>query len=102
MNIIRRNPSALAGYRPRGMDEQFGRLVESMFEDMFAPFTHAGALSQSAGDGVLSARLDVSETDQAFEIQADMPGRKKGRRQGRRRVPPRDHRRRNQTRIGAA
>ena len=74
MNIIRRNPSALAGYRPRGMDEQFGRPVENMFEDMFAPFTHAGALSQTAGDGALSPRLDVSETDKAFEIQAEMPG----------------------------
>ena len=77
MNIIRRNPSALAGYRPRGMDEQFGRLVETMFDDMFAPFTQGGALSPFAGEGALNPRLDVSESDKAFEIQAEMPGVKK-------------------------
>ena len=77
MNIIRRNPSALAGYRPRPMDEQFGRLVENMFEDMFAPFTHGGALSQWSGEGAVSPRLNVSETDKAFEVQAEMPGVKK-------------------------
>ena len=68
MNLIRRNPSALPAYRPRGLDEQFGRLVENMFEDMFAPFAQAGALSP---------RLNISETDQAFQIEAEMPGVKK-------------------------
>ena len=74
MNIIRRNPSALSGYRPRGMDDQFGRLFENMFEDMFAPFTQPGALSQWSGDSAASPRLNVSETDKTFEIQAEMPG----------------------------
>jgi HSP20 family protein len=68
MNLIRRNPSALSAYRPRGIDEQFGRLVETMFEDMFAPLAQAGALSP---------RLNVSETDQAFEIEAELPGVRK-------------------------
>ena len=77
MNIIRRNPSALAGYRPRGMDEQFGRLVENMFADMFAPFTQGGALSQWAAEGAVSPRINVSETDKAFEVQAELPGVKK-------------------------
>ncbi len=73
MNLIRRNPSALAGYRPRAMDDQFGRLVENMFEEMFAPFAQAGALSQWQ-EGAVSPRLNVSETDNAFEVQAELPG----------------------------
>ena len=77
MNIIRRTPSALAGYRPRAMEDQFGRLVENMFEEMFAPFTHGGALSQWPAEGTISPRLNVSETDKAFEVQAELPGVKK-------------------------
>ena len=74
MNLIRRNPSALSAYRPRGIDEQFGRLVENMFEDMFAPFAQAGALGP---EGAISPRLNVSETDQDFQIEAEMPGVRK-------------------------
>ncbi len=48
-----------------------------MFEEMFAPFTHGGALSPWPAEGTVSPRLNVSETDTAFEIQADMPGVKK-------------------------
>lgn len=77
MNIIRRNPSALTGYRPFGIDDQFGRLVENMFENMFTPFVQGGALSQWQGENAISPRLNVSETDQAFEVQAEMPGVKK-------------------------
>ncbi len=74
MNLIRRTPSALSGYRPRSMDDQFGRLVENMFEEMFAPFTHSGALAQWSNEGVLSPRINVSETDKAFAVQAELPG----------------------------
>lgn len=74
-NIIRRNPSALSAYRPRSLDDQFGRLVENMFEDMFAPFGQA--LSPFATEGTVSPRLNVSETEQAFEVQAELPGVKK-------------------------
>ncbi len=73
MNLIRRTPSALAGYRPRAVDDQFGRLVENMFEEMFAPFAQTGALSQWQ-EGTVSPRLNVSETDKAFEVQAELPG----------------------------
>lgn len=74
MNLIRRTPSALSTYRPRSLDDQFGRLVENMFEEMLSPFTQAGALSQWAGEGTISPRLNVSENDKAFEVQAELPG----------------------------
>ncbi len=38
MNIVRRHPSATSAMRPRLGDDQFGRLVEHMLEDMFTPF----------------------------------------------------------------
>jgi len=77
MNIVRRNPSSLAAYRPRSLDDQFGRLVENMFEDMFAPFTAGSGLSQWAGENVATPRLNVTETDKSFEVEAEMPGVKK-------------------------
>lgn len=77
MNIVRRSPGAMGSYRPGAMQDPFGRLVENMFEDMFAPFTHGGALSQWQGEGAISPRLNVSESDRAFEVQAELPGVKK-------------------------
>src|SRR6476469_4865338 len=74
MNLIRRTPSALSTYRPSGMDDQFGRLVEHMFEDMLSPFTHATALAPWSAEGAVSPRMHISENDQAFEVQADLPG----------------------------
>jgi HSP20 family protein len=71
MNLIRRGNSPLSAYRPGAMDDQFGRLVESMFDDFFAP------LARSAGgqeDGAATPRLNVAENDKAFEVQAEMPG----------------------------
>jgi HSP20 family protein len=74
MNIIRRNPSALAGYRPRGLDDQFGRLVEHMFDDFFSPFSQVGGVAPWSGDSTVSPRLNVTESDKAFEVQAELPG----------------------------
>jgi HSP20 family protein len=74
MNLIRRNPSTVSGYRPRPIEDQFGSLVESMFEDMLAPFS---GTSHWQGEGIASPRLNVTETDKAFEIQAEMPGVRK-------------------------
>lgn len=76
MNIIRRTPSSLSGYRPRMVEDQFGRLVENMFEDMLAPLAQ-GALAPWSGEGAISPRLDVRESDQAFEVKAELPGVKK-------------------------
>jgi HSP20 family protein len=73
MNIIRRNASPLANYRPAHLDDQFGRMVESMFDDFFAPFSSSGALSRASGD-TTTPRISVIETDKAFEVEAELPG----------------------------
>jgi HSP20 family protein len=74
MNLMRRNAGPLASYRPGTMEDQFGRMVESMFQDFFAPLAQGG---HWADEGMGVPRLDVRETDKAFEIQADLPGVKK-------------------------
>lgn len=74
MNLIRRGNAPLAGFRPGTMEDQFGRMVESMFQDFFAPLAQGGRMLD---DGLGVPRLDVSEHDQAFEIQAELPGVKK-------------------------
>lgn len=74
MNLIKRGASSLATYRPGTMEDQFGRMVESMFQDFFAPLAQGGRWAE---EGMGAPRLDVRETDKAFEIQADLPGVKK-------------------------
>lgn len=75
MNIVRRDKSPLSIYRP--IEDQFGRLVEDMFEDFFAPSTPFSSLSRGSSDGITSPRLNVVETEKAFEVEAEMPGVKK-------------------------
>lgn len=77
MNLVRHNPAALSGYRPRSFEDQFGRLVETMFDDMLAPFSASAGLPRWQAEGVATPRLDVTETEQAFDIEVDMPGVKK-------------------------
>jgi HSP20 family protein len=74
MNQIRRSSSPLATYRSGAMDDPLGRMVERMFRDFLAPLAQG---SPWQGDGPGLPRLDVVETDSAFDIQADMPGIKK-------------------------
>jgi HSP20 family protein len=74
MQLTRRNPTPAGAFGPRSMDDGFGRMVETMFNDMFAPLARAAALSE---DGAAMPRLDVTENDNAFEIQAELPGVKK-------------------------
>jgi len=71
MNLVRRSHSALPAYRPGSVEDQFGRMVESMFQDFFAPVAEGGAWP---GDGAATPRLDVRETDKTYEIQAELPG----------------------------
>lgn len=74
MNIIRRTASPLSGYRPAQFDDQFSRLVESMFDDFFTPFTSSGALSRAGAADTTTPRISVIETDNAFEVEAELPG----------------------------
>lgn len=80
MNLVRRTGSPLARYRPSAIEDQFGRMVENMFEDFFAPATPAtpaGALSRWPHDGIATPSLDVTENEKAFQVQIEMPGIKK-------------------------
>jgi len=74
MNLIRRGNSPLAGLRPGSMEDQFGRMVENMFQDFFAPLAQGGRM---LGEGLSVPRLDVSENEQAFEVHAELPGVRK-------------------------
>jgi HSP20 family protein len=73
MNLIRRGTTPLSTYRPGGMEDQFGRMFENMFQDFFAPLTQG----RWSGDDVGMPRLDVTETEKTFEVKAEMPGVKK-------------------------
>jgi len=73
MNLIRRGESPLAAYRPGTVEDQFGRMVESLFQSFFAPLSQGRVLDPN----LALPRLDVSETEQAFEVQAELPGVKK-------------------------
>ena len=73
MNLIRRGTTPLSSYRPGGMEDQFGRMFENMFQDFFAPLTQG----RWSGDDVGMPRLDVTETEKTFEVKAEMPGVKK-------------------------
>jgi HSP20 family protein len=74
MNLVRRGSSPLSAYRPGSVEDKFGRMVESMFED-FLPFA-TGTPRWSAED-TISPRLDVNETEKTYEVLAELPGVKK-------------------------
>ena len=71
MNLVRRGSMPLSTYRPGVVEDQFGRLVESMFEDFFAPIAQGSRWSDTNAS---VPRLDMTESDTAYEVQAEMPG----------------------------
>jgi HSP20 family protein len=75
MNLVRRGGSPLSALRPGSVEDQFGRLVENMFEDFFTPFA-AGTPRWSRED-TITPRLDVNETEKTYEVAAELPGVKK-------------------------
>ena len=77
MNLVRRTGPPMALYRPRSAEDQFGRMVESIFQDLIAPVAQAAALSRLSEDGSTSPRIDISDNDKAFTVKAEMPGVKK-------------------------
>lgn len=74
MNLTRRNNPAMSAWRPGSVEDQFGRLVQNMFEDFFAPVAGGQVLQ---GQDTISPRLTVSETDRSYEVDAEIPGVKK-------------------------
>jgi HSP20 family protein len=75
MNIVRRSASPLSALRPAPTEDQLGRLVESMFGELFTPFARGTPLWSE--EGTTTPRLDLHETDKTFEVQAELPGVKK-------------------------
>jgi HSP20 family protein len=70
MNLIRRGDSP--------MEQGFNRMVENMFQDFLAPLAQQmGQTGRWAEEGLSMPRLDVSETEKTFEVQAELPGVKK-------------------------
>lgn len=74
MNLTRRGNGPLSTLRSGPMEDQFGRMVESMFQDFFAPLAQGARMLD---DGLAMPRLDVSETEKTFEVRAELPGVKK-------------------------
>jgi len=72
MQLARRNATPMQAYRPDSIEDQFGRLVETMFGEFFAPF--AAQPGARGGDALFSPRINISENDSAYAIQADLPG----------------------------
>jgi HSP20 family protein len=60
------------------MEQGFNRMVENMFQDFLAPLAQQmGQTGRWAEEGLSMPRLDVSETEKTFEVQAELPGVKK-------------------------
>lgn len=79
MNIARRNLTPVSGYRPgsrvvAGFDDPLGRMMESMFEDMLSPLMPFG---RSELENLLIPRLQIAESEQAFDVEAELPGVRK-------------------------
>jgi HSP20 family protein len=77
MNIVRRNASPVSAYRPRSIDDQVGRLVENMFEDLISAMMPYSGLASLDQDGTVTPRLNIVETDKTYEVEAEIPGIRK-------------------------
>ena len=70
MNLALRNRDGFPvpfSLRPAAFDRPIERLIDSMFEDFLAP--------ASAQDALVSApRINMAETDNAYEVEAELPG----------------------------
>jgi HSP20 family protein len=73
MNLVKRSASPLPAWRAGTVEDQFGRLVQDMFQELLGPGGGAGLVDADTA----RARLDVRETDTGYEVDAEMPGVKK-------------------------
>ena len=77
-NVARRAGSPLSTARSSSIEDQFGKLVENMFEDFITPFgPYSSLVSRRDGGAMVSPRLNVIETEKTFEVEAELPGVKK-------------------------
>ena len=74
MNLIRRDGSHGSAYRPKSLDEQVGRMVEDMFEDLFSSTLMPYSPVSRTDQDVITPRVNLRETDKAYELEADIPG----------------------------
>jgi HSP20 family protein len=76
MNLVLRHrfPQSAAVRRP-AFDASFERLLGSVLDDFFSPV--ARTAQTAATTQSVSPRVNVVETDKAFELQAELPGVKK-------------------------
>jgi HSP20 family protein len=74
MNLIRRDGSHGSAYRPRSLDEQVGRMVEDMFEDLFSSTLMPYSPMSRTDQDVITPRVNLRETDKAYELEVDIPG----------------------------
>jgi HSP20 family protein len=80
MNLVLRHrfPQSAAVRRP-AFDASFERLLGSVLDDFFSPVARTAqtAAQTAAKTQSVSPRVNVVETDKAFELQAELPGVKK-------------------------
>jgi HSP20 family protein len=76
MNIATRNGSSLENvHGSRSLfDDQIGQMVGNILDDFFAPFIPRSSLSSWQSDALSSPRLNVIETENGFEVEAELPG----------------------------
>jgi HSP20 family protein len=74
MNLVRRSTSPLPTWSQGGVEDQFGRLVQNMFQDMLSPYR---GISGWADEDAATPRMQVSETEKTYEVRAELPGVKK-------------------------
>lgn len=71
MHSTPRGGAPLPAYPPGSLEQQFGRMVDTLFHELFAPLAQTG---QGWGDGTMTPRLNVHETETAYEVRAELPG----------------------------
>jgi HSP20 family protein len=76
MDLVRRSNAPPSAYRPGVGQDQFGRMIQNVFQDLFTSLAQ-GAPPRQPGGPATPPRMNVTETEKTFEIEAEMPGVKK-------------------------
>jgi HSP20 family protein len=71
MEIVRGNQHPVQSYRP--VADPFERFVDRMFQDFLGPVSrYAGGGREE--EGLAAPRINVRESDNAYDIEAELPG----------------------------